>query len=238
MTVQAEKQKLSMDNVVTLFQLDTTPIGGTDIYYFTNSVRPGGASVMFDGIVYTPIAVTASGFGYDGSGSFPSPKLQISNVMGWLTSAVIAYKDFIGAKLIRIRTFETFLDDGATPDPEEIFPVDTFTVEQKTNHNKIYIEWRLSSIIDETDRLLPGRVILRNFCPFIYRQWDAVAVAFNYDKATCPYTGSNYFDEDDKASSAANDKCGKTLASCSKRFGARKEIKFGGFPGVGRDRTY
>lgn len=239
MTIQQEKQKLSMGNVVTLFQVDTTPIGGLDIYYFTGSVRPGGGPVPFDGQDYQPIAVTASGFGYDGSGAFPSPRFQISNVGGVLTAAVLAYKDFIGAKLIRIRTFETFLDDGATPDSGETFPIDIFTIEQKTNHNKVFIEWRLSSVVDETDRLLPGRVMLRDFCPFIYRQWNATGGVFDYSNATCPYTGSNYFDEDDKAvGSAANDKCGKTLSSCSKRFGSRKEIKFGGFPGVGRDRNF
>jgi lambda family phage minor tail protein L len=237
-SIQSESQKLSPDNIVILYQLDTTMIGGTDIFSFTKASRPGGPSIFFDGVEYLPIDINASGFGYDGGGAFPSPKLQVSNVAGLLTNIIITLRDLIGAKLTRIRTFEQYLDDGATPDPTQIFPLDIFTVEQKTAHNKVYIEWRLSSIIEQTDRLLPGRVILRDNCPFNYRQWDAVGGAFDYTNVICPYAGTNYFTENNVPTTAANDKCGKTLKSCSLRFGSTNEIKFGGFPGVARERTY
>lgn len=242
MTIASEIQKLSPDNIVTLYQLDTTKIGGTDIFYFTKASRAGGPSIFFDGIEYLPIDINASGFGYDGSGSFPSPKLQVSNVAGLLTSLIITLRDLIGATLTRVRTFEQFLDDGATPDPTQIFPLDVFTVEQKTMHNKVLIEWRLSSIIEQTDRLLPGRLVLRDNCPFNYRQWVSGTTFIDVNTVggniICPYTGTNYFDENNIPVAASLDKCGKTLKSCSLRFGSTNEIKFGGFPGVARERTY
>lgn len=238
MTIIADGQKLSTGNLVTLYQVDTTMIGGSDIFYFTKASRPGGPSIFFDGIEYVPIDINASGFGYDGGGSFPSPRLQVSNVAGALTSIIITLRDLIGAKFTRIRTFEQYLDDGATPDPTQMFPVDIFTVEQKTVHNKVFIEWRLSSVVEQTDRELPGRLILRDYCPFNYRQWNAVAGAFDYTNVICPYVGTNYFTEDNVATTAPNDKCQKTLTACALRFGSKNEIKFGGFPGVARERTY
>lgn len=217
-------------------------IGGNDVFYFTKGSRPNSPSIFFDGIEYLAIDINASGFGYDGGGAFPSPKLQVSNVTGLLTSLILTLKDLIGAKLTRIRTYEHYLDDGATPDPTQIFPIDIFTVEQKTAHNKVFIEWRLSSIVEQTDRQLPGRLILRDYCPFMYRQWVSGTTFIDVNtvgsKVTCPYTGTNYFTENNVATTAQFDKCQKTLTACSKRFGSTNEIKFGGFPGVARERTY
>jgi lambda family phage minor tail protein L len=235
-TIASDVQKLTPGNLVTLYQIDTTMIGGTDIFYFTKAGRPG-TTLTFDGDVYQPVDMEASGFGYDGSGAFPAPKIRVANMAGALTTIIMTLNDLIGAKLTRIRTFEQYLDDGATPDPGQTFPLDIFTVEQKTAHNKVFIEWRLSSVIEQTDRLLPGRVMLRNYCPFNYRQWVSGTTFIDTNTVNghikCPYTGTNYFTESDVPTTAANDKCGKTLNSCTLRFGARNEVKFGGFPGVG-----
>lgn len=237
MTITEDSQKLTQDAQVHLYEVDLTPLGNNYVVRFTRHGRPGG-NVTFNGNVYTPWDVDVSGFSWDGNGAFPQPKLKLANMLGTLTSLAQTYGDFIGATFTRIRTYEKYLDDGASPDPSAIMRPDVFTIEQKTEQNKVYIEWRLSSIIEETDRLLPGRVVMRDWCPFRYRQWNATAGAFNYDHVTCPYTGTRYLDENDVATNQAGDKCGRTLNSCMKRFGSRSEIKFGGFPGVGRDRLF
>lgn len=245
MTIRSEVQKLNPDDLVTLYQIDLNSIGVNYIFYFTDFSRPGGAPVPFDGEDYIGIDMAVSGFSFDGSGSFPTPKLTVANMAGALTSLVRTYNGLVGATFRRIRTMQQFLDDGASPDPTQIMgdAADEFTIEQITGRNKIYIEWRLSSVIEETDRYLPGRTCFRDYCPLIYRTWDTVAAAFiDIDtagsKVTCIYQGSNYFDENDKATTAANDKCGKTLGSCQKRFGSRSQLGFGGFPGVGADKAY
>lgn len=243
MTIESEVQKLNPDALVTLYQIDLNPIGVNYVFYFTKNSRPGGAPVPFDGDDYVGIDCKVSGFSFDGAGSFPTPKLMIANMAGTLTALIRDYNALVGATFRRIRTFEKYLDDGATPDPGQIMgdQPDVFTIDQCTGRNKIYLEWRLSSTIEETDRMLPGRTCFRDFCPFIYRTWNGssfVDIDTAGSKVTCIYQGSNYFDENDVATTAANDKCGKTLNSCMKRFGSRSQLGFGGFPGVGQDKSY
>jgi len=240
-SIQSDKQQLSPSPIVVLYQLDARAQGLSNILYFTKNGRVG-TTLPFDGNNYTPVDIEVTGYSTNSSGSFASPTMRVANIAGLLTSYMLTTGDFVGAKLTRIRTHETYLDDGATPDPLQTYRPDVYTVEQLTNQNKIFCEWRLSSVVEEVDRLLPGRVCMRDFCSFVYRQWDTVAGAFvdvntAGSQITCPYTGTRYFDENDKATTAANDVCGKTLNSCALRFGVRSEIKFGGFPGVGRGRA-
>jgi len=70
---------------------------------------------------------------------------------------------------------------------------------------------------------VPRRQLVGNIC-----QWQ-------YRSSECSYTGSNYFKADDSnASSLAEDKCGKRVSSCNKRFGDNGELPFGSFPTAGR----
>lgn len=237
MTIALEVQKLETDNIVALFQLDTTPIGGTTVFNFTKKMREN-SYISFDGVQYAAIDISADGFLFDGQGQFPTPRIQVSNVGNILTSAIIEFKDLVGATLTRIRTFEQFLDDGSNPDPTATFPIDIYTVEQKTKHNKIFVEWQLSAIIDQTGRQLPGRTILRDICTHRYRIWDTISETFDYSNATCPYVGVNNFNEQDVSQSdPANDKCGKRLTSCKLRFGERGVLPTRAFPGVARTRV-
>ena len=187
MTINAEVQKLETDNVVTLFRLDTSPIGGTTVFNFTKKMRDG-ASISFGGVPYYGIDVDASGFLWDGRGNFPTPKLQVSNVANLLTAAIADRGDLVGATLTRIRTFEQFLDDGATPDSAAIFPLDIYTVQQKTKHNKVFIEWSLSSILDQTGRQIPARTMLRDVCSFSYRLYNPATGTFDTSTACLLYT--------------------------------------------------
>lgn len=235
MSINADVQSLEMGNVVVLFQLDTTVIGGTETFCFTKRMRENGP-ISFGGVIYNPIDIEASGFLWNGNGSFPTPTLQVSNVANLLTAVVIELKDLCGAKLTRIRTFETYLDDGATPDPTATFQPDIYTVEQKTKHNKVFIEWQLSSIIDQTGRQLPGRTMLRDVCTHTYRIYNAATNSFDYVNASCPYTAAASFDENDNPVISSSDKCGRRLTSCKKRFGANGQLPTRAFPGIARTR--
>lgn len=236
MTIEGEFQKAEAGNIVTLFQLDTTPIGGTSIFYFTNRMREANY-ISFGGIQYAAIDITASGFLTDGKGAFPTPTLQVSNVANLLTAVVIELKDLIGSKLTRIRTFEQYLDDGSNPDPDSTFPIDYYTVEQKTKHNKVFIEWKLSSILDQTGRQIPGRTILRDVCTHTYRIWNSSTNSFDYTNASCPYTAAVYYNNKDELTAAQSDNCGRRLTSCKARFGQNSELPTRAFPGVGKTRT-
>jgi lambda family phage minor tail protein L len=238
MSYASDVQGLEAGNIVTLFQLDTSKIGGSDEpFCFTTRMREDNY-ISFDSVSYAALDINASGFLWDGKGAFPTPTLQISNVANLLTAVIIDLKDLVGATLARIRTFEKYLDDGDTPDPDQHFPIDYYTVEQKTKHNKVFVEWKLSSVLDQTGRQVPGRTILRDVCTHTYRIWNAATGTFDYTNATCPFAAAQYYDRTDAATgNPALDKCARRLTSCKKRFGSNGVLPTRAFPGVGKTRV-
>ena len=85
------------------------------------------------------------------------------------------------------------------------------------------VAFELSSKFDLPGVMLPKRQLIANVC-----QWG-------YRSSECSYTGSNYFDiNDDSVPTLGQDKCGKRLTSCKKRFGENGELPFGSFPSVGK----
>ena len=106
-------------------------------------------------------------------------------------------------------------------DPNQHFPDDLWYVERKVSENRYIIEWELASAFDLQGVMLPGRQIIQNSC------------AWKYRSAECGYTGTNYFDANDVATTLAGDFCAKRLSSCRARF-RNNTLPFGGFPGVVR----
>jgi lambda family phage minor tail protein L len=222
------QQQAEAGRLVILFELDVTDLGGP-IFRFTSTARESSA-IVFDGETYVPINVEATGFETSSSDALPTPVLRISNVEFTVQSLIYGFNDLLNAKLIRIRTFERFLDSGADPDPTARFPDDVYFVNRKTQHNKILVEWELKSSLDQTGNFLPGRQILRDSCSQIYRVWTGSS--FDYTNATCPYTGANSYDPGNNPVTDAEDRCGKRLSSCRIRFGENAVLPFAGFPGV------
>lgn len=236
MTITTEIQKLEPDTLVTLFILDTTPIGGSTVFRFT--AMPGtSGDVMFGGNPYTPIDIEATGFEWDGSGAFPKPKLRVANIGGVVSSAIVGYGDLVGATFYRIRTFAMHLDNGSAPDSNATFPIETYTVDQLSKHTKLFLEWTLASSIDQIGMQLPRRQCLRDTCTHRYRLYDPVSGNFNYTNATCPYTGSNKFKEDGTPTLLnSEDECDKRLTGCILRFGANGVLPTRSFPGIAKTR--
>lgn len=230
-----EAHKFNPDRVVILFDLDLTSLGGS-IFRFTPELEnPDAPVVNWRGEEYLPLPVTAEGFEMSSTGQFPRPKLTVANVLGTIKSEMLQYNNLIGATVTRWRTFAKHLDDGSDPDPDIYFPVDIFKIDRKSQETPISIEFELSTILDQQGVLLPRRQILRNTCTHVYRVWDGSA--FDYTKATCPYAGSNYFDENgNSVALPADDVCSKLLDSgCKKRF-PNEALPTRAFPGVGRFR--
>jgi len=170
-----------------------------------------------------------------GKGTLPSPKLRVLNTPT-LNASIITLGDLIGSTLYRIRTFRTFLDDGSDPDPNAKLPIDVFKIERKAVHNKVYVEWELSAAMDHEGKMIPARQIIRDYCTHIYRVWNPETETFDYTKATCPFAGLSYFDEQDRPTNASGDRCGKRLSSCRARFGNNNQLPTRAFPGVAKVR--
>ncbi len=231
MAIEDDIQQLDIGKIVTLFVVDTRPIGGTDILRFTPSVNfDQSALVRFDGNDYSPIPCEATGFEYNGRGPIPTPTLTISNALGFLSAAVIEFSDLIGAVVQRIRVFDKYI--GNVPNPESL-PIDHFTIEQKTAQNKVFVEFQLSSILDQEGVKIPRRQILRS-CTHTYRIFRNGA--FDYDGVSCPYRGNASFDNQDNPSSATDDVCSKRVNGCQVRFGQNAQLPLRAFPSVARVR--
>lgn len=235
MTLSADLQSTAPGALVSLFQLDLRPVGG-DILYFSTSLDKQGSpagytEVVLDGEAYTFYPILVKGFEKRMDGPAPRPSMSISNVNNLVTQLMRQHGNLIRAKLTRIRTLAQYLDGGLTPDPSQIMQPDVFIVSRKAAHNKISVEFELRSALDLEGTMIPKRVVLRT-CSARTRIWDPVAEDFVYDTSVmqCPFTGSDYFDEQDQiVGLPTQERFSKTLACCENRFPGQP-LPFHGFP--------
>ena len=221
MTIETDIQTPSPGDKVELFELDASILGGS-VHRFCSSVNEGSA-IAWQTNTYMPMPVIASGFDLVSKGALPTPTLKLRDATG-----------IFRAKLTRYQTFRKYLDGEAQADPNAHFPVDIYYVERKTKQIGIEIEWQLAAKMDQQGKKLPGRIVLKNVCDYVYRIWGGSA--FDYSKATCPYTGTDYFDQAGNVSAQADDVCGQRLSDCQLRYG-KAALPFRGFPGVSNVRN-
>lgn len=226
--VQRLSQSLEPGTLVSLYTVDVSPLGVPQMWHFTN-----GTEVQFRGVTYSAADVEVEGFEWNGQGAMPRPKIRVSNSTRMLSGIARTFNDLVGARFIRIRTYAQFLDGMPSADPAETFGIDIFSFEQKVAHDKYQIEWVLSAAMDQQGRMIPGRKVIRDVCMWRYRHFKDGA--FDYSKVECPYTGAASFDRFGEPTTAENDRCGKRISDCEKRFG-NGELPYGGFPGVARVR--
>lgn len=230
--ITQEIQSLSPSALIELFVLDLSAIrpGAPRLTFHagTNQLRQ---PVRWQGTVYEPMPIKATDFDVSSRGTLPRPRITVANPDGVISSDMVSYDDFVGAKVIRKRTFARYLDadnfpGGKNPsaDPTQHFPDEEWYVEQKVQEDKTMVQFELSSPFDVAGVRLPARQMIRNSCPWQYRGGD------------CGYTGSAMFDHNDNPTgNRADDKCGKRLKSCRLRFeqgGNRQPLPFGGFVGA------
>ena len=212
-----------------MYTLDMTQFAGGSILRFHSGSNELRSSVIWQGLVYFPMPIEGSGFDISTKGTLPRPRLKVANVNGSLSALVMQYSDLVGCKLTRKRTFARYLDAvnftsgvNVNADPNQHLPDDLWYVEQKMTENKYQIEWELSSVFDLQGVQLPSRQVIQNSC------------SWQYKSAECGYTGTNYFDLLDVATTQSLDLCGKRLDSCKARFGPAAILPYGGFPGAVR----
>jgi lambda family phage minor tail protein L len=230
-TLQAAAQSSAIGEIVELFTLDASDVGG-EFYRFTPSTRDG-AVIAYQGHSYLPVPVEAKGFEWNGRGGLPTPTLRVSNVGSLFTPLLVSIGDLAGATVTRLRTLGRFLDGQPEADPDAHWPLEVWRIERKAKHSRELIEWSLAASIDQQGQMLPGRQILRDVCTHSYRVWDGTA--FDYSRATCPYTGSACFGADNSAAPSAGDRCSKNLSACKARFGSAA-LPTRAFPGMMRTR--
>ena len=188
MTIEQDVRSSWHDAIVQLFELDLsdTTNNNADKFYFTSDIFPDGTKIIWQGQIYEPFPISATGFETTTKGTIPQPELTVANVLGTLAPVTTAFDDLIGAKIIRRRTLGKYLDNGTSPNAAEEFPVDIFYIERKTSETSLSITWQLSNKIDLEGLQLPRRVITQNYCLWKYRGSE------------CGYTGPPIANERDQ----------------------------------------
>lgn len=269
MTLTSDFQKLSVQGLITLYELDATALGagvlrwhghvghedwvkiyeyagtenefagnGTDLvgheYTASNKEYEIVPDIIWQGQVYTPIAIQSDGLEMRGDGKASTPNLSIANNVGGIQGAVSAlclqFEDFAGAKLTVTRTLAKYLDSAnfSNGNPTESKDITNTSkkqiwyIEQKTSENHQVVSFELSNPVDLEGRKIPCREIT-NYC-----HW---AVCGRYRDEECGYTGTARYTSDGKPTDNPElDRCGGSLSDCRLRFGENKELSFGGFP--------
>jgi phage-related protein len=254
--IAGDLQTPSPDAIIEMFELElVTSIHGTDdIYRFHAGVNEvSNGNIVWQGETYLAFPIEADGFEYNGQGQLPRPKIRVSNVFSTITALLLTLPAGLeGARVTRLRTLRKYLDsenfpttdvllteDGfsllyedsteiylepinPTADETAEFPREIYFIDRKTAENRDVVEFELVSSMDLAGVRAPKRQCISNICQWVYRSPE------------CSYTGTNYFDANDQPVGAvAQDVCGKRLSSCKVRFGAKNELPFGSFPGIG-----
>jgi lambda family phage minor tail protein L len=198
-------------------------------------IKQNYGTLTFGGQDYTPWPLEITGFKKASDGPMPRPSMKISNVTGFISSQLLLYNDFLGAKVSRYRTFAKYLDGQPLADSGAKM-VEIYFIEQKKKESKAIVELELVTAIDIMDQDLPSRVMFNNTCMWEYRGtdcgWDVTDTTRLFDSNDGPV---NTLDED---------VCGKRLTSCKNRFcnpnaqgyfaTPNISLPYGAFPALGR----
>ena len=233
-SVYADLSVLAPSAIIELFELrlNNDLHGSTTITRWHNGCNEGiTGGINWDGNLYSSFAIQAEGFEQTSTGSLPRPTLTVANTDGLITALMLTvngttpYNDLTGAEVRRIRTLKKFLDGESAADPHAQWPIEIWYIDRKETENREVVRFELASKFDLAGQYVPRRQIISNVCQWAYRSSE------------CSYTGSNYWDVDDKSTgSLASDRCGKKLSSCKLRFGTNGELPFGSFPSAGKIR--
>lgn len=224
MTLPAQdSQGLSIDSPIELFQLSLVPIGGSEIFYFVNWKDTGGLQVVFQGITYTAIPIKIQGISKLVKGQLPSPKIEVGNILGIISSIAITNKDLVGAKLIRKKTFVKYLDGHPQANPAVEYVPSVWIVRRKVSENRKSVVFELKASHDLGDQTyLPSSTIMKHTCIWRYR-----------DPTTCGYTGGAVADKfNNPTSDMSLDDCSLDIRGCKYRFGNFGVLRGRFFPGV------
>ena len=234
------------ESLVSLFQLKI--VGTSTIIYAYSGLEDGTTTISFPDIepphtlrTYVALPMEVTGIEWTSDGPSNRPSLSIANIISYIASSAettlgdelrnlnIKYnEDLLGSQITVRRTLSKYLN---IPGPPIEFPVMSFFLDRITVEDNSYVQFELASPFDVEGVKIPGRIVVGRYCG-----WDYRGVSMGKGGG-CTWSGSSpYLDENNNPTTQANDRCGKTLASCKARFHASGNravsLPFGGFPGV------
>ncbi len=242
--ILADVQTLTPGNLVTLYELDCTAIGGLVERYHNHN----DGVITWQGNEYYPWTIEAKDFERTGEGQQPLPELSVGNIgedgegnpiTGVVSALCLALDDLLGATLIRRRTFVKYLDavnfdDGnPTADPNEHLPDERWLVSQKRLETPEVVTFVLNSPLQFDGVQLPRRQIIANLCGWL----TMAGSEGGYRGSYCGYAGPLMFTKDGEVTlDPSMDRCGGRVSDCKLRFGQYGVLNYGGFASADRIR--
>ena len=145
---------------------------------FTPMQKGIGQKITWQGVDYLPLPIRSEGFSSKGDNELPRPKLQISNAELILSKYLKIYNNFVGAKIIRKRTFAKFLDDenfengenpffdlsmqASTADLNSQLPDEVFYINRRVTETKEFVEFELSTVFEMDNVFIPNRMFTQD----------------------------------------------------------------------------
>jgi len=174
---------LNSDSFVDLFEIY---IDGTVGIFRFHAGKNFTRSILFKGNAYIPIPVDFSGFEFSADGKQNRPTIKVANIDGYITDYIKNKNDLINSRLKRYKVFVRNLDDenfsdnvnpffgyrrkrNAVSGYGQSFYEDNYIINKKTQENKYFIEFVLSSPLDLENQSIPNRKVSDNLCPWVYR---------------------------------------------------------------------
>ncbi len=213
------------------WRADSSAITADKAYDISTTDTQIYRNIIWQGNIYTPVAIQSDGLEMRSDGKASTPSLVIANNIDGLQGAVSAlcaqYDDFAGAKLTVTRVLAKYLDaDNFTNGNPSANPTQYIEqhwyIEQKTQETAAQVTFELSNPVDYHRQKLPARNITS------YCNW---AVCGKYRGEECGYTGTAmYTKQGIPTVNPDEDQCGGRLVDCKLRFGEFEPLSFGGFP--------
>jgi lambda family phage minor tail protein L len=122
---ERELRSLTPDAIVSLYEIDLTPIGVAQAFRFVDSVL--GGAVRYRDIDYIPWPIEVEGMVLSSEGPLPEPTVKIFNYQNTIIELLDFY-DPRGAKFSHRTIFRRHLDDGSDPDPTQEFAPEEYTI--------------------------------------------------------------------------------------------------------------
>lgn len=125
MPSERELRSLTPDAIVSMYEIDLTPIGVSQAFRFVDSVL--GGPVRYSNIDYIPWPIEVEGMVLSSEGPLPEPTVKIFNYQNTIIELLDLY-DPRGARFSHRTIFRRHLDDGTDPDPSQEFPLEEYKI--------------------------------------------------------------------------------------------------------------
>lgn len=191
--LMTEASRLEISPIINLYEIDLTDIafdaGITDdvplVFRFHNNLKLFRRSIFWQGKEFFAIPIDVSGLEFSAKGTLPTPKISLAvgeeglPLLSLFKEQIYNLRDLSGAKVVFISTFAKYLDEqnffniekpkDFSPDPNNEFPREIYYIDRKSFESKYALEYELISKLDARSKKLPGRIVVANRCPFLYR---------------------------------------------------------------------